>query len=111
MSSTAIVAGGATSGMHVIIKVKFNVKNKGSRQASLVPFSFKFNEGQLAVGLAFGFVCILAMFGLVFNASLNTRDKMKLQTTTDYATMIASNTQKLNLNEIRQQNKNIRSFR
>lgn len=60
----------------------------------------KHYRGQLAVGLAFAFAGVLAMFGLVFNFALNTREKMKLQTTTDYAALIAANVQKDGLNNI-----------
>ena len=64
-------------------------------------------HGQLAVGLAFAFAGILAMFALVFNTSLNTREKMQLQTTSDYAALVASNVQRHNLNYIRDLNQAI----
>ncbi len=64
----------------------------------------KNNSGQLTVGLAFAFAGILAMFALVFNSSLNTREKMKLQTTSDYASLVAANVQRYNLNFIKAQN-------
>ncbi|MCC7460314.1 MAG: hypothetical protein IT286_03330 [Proteobacteria bacterium] len=67
----------------------------------------KKNSGQLAVGLAFAFAGILAMFGLVFQSSLNTVDKAKLQTTSDYATLMASQNQAANLNKIRDINEMI----
>lgn len=65
------------------------------------------SSGQLAVGLAFAFAGILAMFGLVFQTSLNTVDKAKLQTTIDYATLLASNNQASNLDEIQKINQGI----
>lgn len=65
------------------------------------------NSGQLAVGLALGFCCILAMFGLVFQSSLYTVDKTKLQTTSDYAVLIAANNEADNLNKIREYNRGI----
>lgn len=67
----------------------------------------KATSGQLAVGLAFAFAGILAMFGLVYNASLNTHEKMKLQQTADEGTMYAANTQRYGLNVIRSYNKQI----
>lgn len=64
----------------------------------------KHNRGQLAVGLALGFACILAMFGLVFQSTLFTIDKTTMQTTSDYAVLIAANNQSDNLNKIREIN-------
>jgi hypothetical protein len=64
-------------------------------------------SGQLAVGIAFAFAGILAMFGLVFQSSLNTVDKAKLQTTADYAVLQAANNQVANLNEIKKINEAI----
>jgi hypothetical protein len=77
-----------------MIKLKFKLKRKLTR-------------GQLSIGLAVAFAGILAMFGLVFNSALNTREKMKLQTTSDYAALIAADVQRHNLNYIRELNKNI----
>lgn len=69
--------------------------------------SWKTNHGQLAVGLAFAFAGILAMFGLVYNISLNTNEKIKLQTTSDYAALKVSIIQAQQLNEIRKINQDI----
>ncbi len=64
-------------------------------------------KGQLAVGLAFAFAGILAMFGLVFQSSLNTIDKAKLQTTADYAVLVVADQQARYLNKIRDTNESI----
>lgn len=69
--------------------------------------NLKNTSGQLAVGLAIGFACILAMLGLVFQSTLYTRDKIKMQTTADYAVLIAANNQADNLNKIRELNQAI----
>jgi hypothetical protein len=65
------------------------------------------NRGQLAIGLAFAFTAILAMFGLVFNSAMMTREKLKLQQTTDFAALRAANVQRYNLNAIRDYNQAI----
>ena len=62
------------------------------------------NKGQLALGLAFGFSMILVLFAFVFNTSMNVREKIKLQQTTDFASLVAANAQKEYLNIIREYN-------
>ena len=64
-------------------------------------------KGQLSIGLAFVFTAVLAFFGLVFNSSMITRDKMKLQQTTDFAALVAADVQRRNLNAIRKLNQDI----
>ena len=67
-------------------------------------------RGQLAVGLAFAFAGILAMFGLVYNSSLNTHEKMKMQTASDYAALKVSVVQSSELNQIRNLNQSIETM-
>ncbi len=67
----------------------------------------KKDQGQIAIGLAFAFTAILALFGLVFNSSVITREKMKLQQTTDFAALVAADVQRRNLNKIRELNQEI----
>ncbi|HLG18208.1 MAG TPA: Tad domain-containing protein [Bdellovibrionota bacterium] len=64
-------------------------------------------KGQVALGLAFSFTAVLAVFGLVFNSSLITREKMQLQQTTDFAALVAADVQRHNLNRIRDYNEGI----
>ncbi|MEZ4704643.1 MAG: Tad domain-containing protein [Bdellovibrionota bacterium] len=64
-------------------------------------------KGQLAIGLAIAFAGVLAIFGLVFQSSLDVRQKIKLQQTTDYAALLAANVQTINLNRIREVNEKI----
>lgn len=61
-------------------------------------------SGQLTLGLAFGFTMILALFAFVFNTTMNVREKIKLQQTSDYAALVASNAQRHYLNDIREAN-------
>ncbi|MEZ4845929.1 MAG: hypothetical protein R2877_02880 [Bdellovibrionota bacterium] len=49
------------------------------------------------------------MFGLVFQSTLNTIDKAQLQTTSDYAVLMASQNQAANLNEIKKINEGIQA--
>ena len=65
------------------------------------------NRGQIAVGLAFVFMTFIALFALVFQSSLLTRERMKLQQTTDMATMVGANVQRNALNQIREINRDI----
>ena len=68
----------------------------------------KRNSGQLAIGLAFSFATVLAMFLLVFQSSILTREKMKLQQTTDLAALVAGEVQRRNLNRIQELNEEIK---
>lgn len=61
-------------------------------------------RGQLAVGLAFAFTMVLAMFGMVYNSTLTTREKIKLQQTTDLAAQQGAQVQRDYLNSIRKAN-------
>ena len=45
-------------------------------------------RGQIAVGLAFAFTTVLAIFTFVFQSSLLTREKIKLQGTSDFAALV-----------------------
>lgn len=47
------------------------------------------------------------MFGLLFNSAMLTREKMKLQQTTDFAALVAADVQHYNLNKIREINTTI----
>lgn len=65
------------------------------------------SSGQVAVGLAFTFMAFLAFFALVFQSSLLTREKMKLQQTNDLATLVGAQVQREALNEIIKSNEAI----
>ncbi len=67
----------------------------------------KRDHGQLALGLAFMFTASLAIFSLVFQSSLITREKMQLQQTSDFAALTASDVQRRYLNTIRELNQRI----
>jgi hypothetical protein len=64
-------------------------------------------RGQLAVGLAMAFTAVCAIFGLIFNSGMIAREKMRLQQTTDFAALVASDVQRRNLNYIRDRNQEI----
>ncbi|MEZ4819721.1 MAG: hypothetical protein R3A45_07450 [Bdellovibrionota bacterium] len=61
-------------------------------------------KGQLTLGLAFGFTMMLALFAFVFNTSMNVREKIKLQQTTDFGVLVAANAQRKYLDIIRDYN-------
>lgn len=67
-------------------------------------------RGQLAVGLALSFTAICAIFGLIMNSAMITREKMKLQQTTDFATIVAANVQRENLHHIQKRNEEIEAL-
>jgi hypothetical protein len=65
------------------------------------------DRGQLAIGLAFAFMAVCAIFGLLFNSAMMTREKMRLQQTTDYAALVAAQMQRKYLNDINASNQGI----
>ncbi len=64
-------------------------------------------RGQLTLGVAVGFAMALAIFGLVLRSGLVLREKMKLQQTSDFAALVAADTQRIYLNRIRELNRMI----
>ena len=72
----------------------------------------KNNSGQIAVGLAFIFMTFLAMFALIFQSSLLTREKMKLQQTVDLGSLAGASVQRVGLDKIHEINESLdRRFR
>ena len=65
------------------------------------------DRGQLAIGLAMAFTAVCAIFGLLFNSGMIAREKMRLQQTTDFSALVASDVQRRNLNYIRDRNQEI----
>lgn len=65
------------------------------------------DSGQLSLGLAFGFMAVLAMFSLTLHSSFVTREKMQMQQTTDFAALVAADVQRRNLDRIREINEAI----
>ncbi|MCB0326637.1 MAG: hypothetical protein KDD52_03375 [Bdellovibrionales bacterium] len=68
------------------------------------------SSGQLALGLAFAFAGALAVLGLVSHSSMDVKEKITLQQTTDYAVLLAANVQRANLNMIRTLNQDIETL-
>jgi hypothetical protein len=64
-------------------------------------------QGQLAIGVAIAFIGVVSMFAFVFSISMNVREKMALQQTSDYASLAASVSQWKALDEIKQMNQHI----
>ncbi|MFH1017572.1 MAG: Tad domain-containing protein [Pseudomonadota bacterium] len=64
-------------------------------------------RGQLTLGMAAGFAMALAILGLVLRSGMITREKMKLQQTSDLAALVAADTQRNWLNRLREINQEI----